>query len=411
MRNKLWFVLLAAVLLALAGGHATAAEAPDLTKDCSFRLCATGWNESLMTDGQYTSYWESREIRNPWVAISSETPMYGLYLCFRKMPETFEIQVPETAADGTVEWVKLMDGETRFQHSFYELDGVSSVRIYSTQVKKLKMGFNEIFVFGKGEIPDWVQRWEPTEEKADILFFSAHPDDELIFYGGAIPTYAAERGKRVVVAYLSWSNTTRRSEALNGLWAMGVRHYPEFGGFRDSYSKKASEAYKALGGKNKVLAWVTEMYRRHQPDVVVTHDIDGEYGHGQHKMMADAAIQGYELAADPAQFPESAAAYGTWQVQKLYVHLYGEEEDQTRFDWSVPLESLGGRTGLEAAAEAYALHVTQKGAEVQINKKWRPLSVEETGSVWSNTAFGLYASQVGPDETHTDFLEHIPETE
>ena len=48
-----------------------------------------------------------------------------------------------------------------------------------------------------------------------------------------------------------------------------------------------------------------------------------------------------------------------------------------------------------------------KNAKVKINRKWHLLSVEETGTVFSNTTFGLYASTVGPDETHTDFLEHI----
>ena len=73
----------------------------------------------------------------------------------------------------------------------------------------------------------------------------------------------------------------------------------------------------------------------------------------------------------------------------------------------MPLESLGGKTGIEAASEAYALHKTQEGAEVKINKKWQKLSVEITGEAYSNTTFGLYASEVGPDETHTDFLENI----
>ena len=79
--------LLAAAILLLAGA-ALAAEAPDLTGACAFRLCSTKWNESLMTDGKYTSYWESNKIRNPWISISSETPMHGLYLCWRQMPES-----------------------------------------------------------------------------------------------------------------------------------------------------------------------------------------------------------------------------------------------------------------------------------------------------------------------------------
>ncbi len=388
-------------------GVTGSAEAANITGACDIKVCSSSKGPSVMTDGKYTSYWESSKMRHPYVTIHSETPMYGLYLCFRSMPASFEIQeLRGTEEEGNREWVMLAPGDTRFYHTFYPLDGAKWIRIYCTQEGYHKMGFNEVFVFGEGEIPDWVQRWEEPEEKADILFFSAHPDDELIFLGGAIPTYAAELKKRVVVAYLSYSNTTRRSEALNGLWSMGVRHYPEFGGFRDSYSKTAKEAYHTLG-KDKVLNWVTEMFRKHQPEVVVTHDINGEYGHGQHRMMADAAIQAYELAAEPEKYPESAAVYGVWQAKKLYVHLYGEESVQTRFDWNVPLESLGGKTGLEAAIGAYAMHKTQERAEVRINGKWTPLSVETTGSAFSNTTFGLYASQVGPDETHTDFLEHI----
>ena len=386
-----------------AANTGNATEAPDITAACEIKLCSTPCNTTMITDQQYTTYWDSYKIRNPWVVIHSETPMYGLYLCFRRMPESFELQIPGMEEG---EWTPLRQGDTRFQHTFYPLEGLHDLRIQSTQTGTHKMGFNEIFVFGQGEIPDWVQRWEPTEEKADILFFSAHPDDELLFYGGAIATYAAEKRKRVVVAYLSYSNTTRRSEALNGLWTLGVRHYPEFGGFADVWSNKLSAAYDKAG-KKKVLTWVTEMYRKHQPEVVVTHDLNGEYGHGQHKMMADAAIRCYELAADPAEDPASASAYGTWQVRKLYVHLWGDESSQTRFDWHVPLESMGGKTGLELAEEAYALHVTQASAKVKIGGKWHLLSVEETGTAFSNTTFGLYASQVGPDESHTDFLEHI----
>jgi len=378
-------------------------EAKDITGSCLITLCSTPWNSTMITDKQYTTYWDSYSTREPWLTIHSETPMYGLYLCFRRMPTSFTIEVPG-AEEG--EWLPLMEGDTRFHHSFYALAGISDLRIRSTQSGAHKMGFNELYVFGRGDIPDWVQRWEPAEGKADILFFSAHPDDEILFYGGAIPTYASERKKRVVVAYLSYSNTTRRSEVLNGLWAMGVRHYPEFGGFQDTWSNKTADAYRKLG-KKKVLMWVAEMYRKHQPDVVVTHDLNGEYGHGQHKMLGDAAIQCYDLAANPEKYPESYTVYGTWQVRKLYVHLWGDASNQTCFDWNIPLESMGGKTGLEVAREAYDMHVTQASAKVKIRGKWHLLSVDETGTVFSNTTFGLYASQVGPDETHTDFLEHI----
>lgn len=399
-------ILLCLLLLAVGLSHAEGVTADDITGQCKFKLCATNRKATLMTDGKYTSYWESREIKEPFVTITSEKPIHGLYLCFRTMPESYEL----TDGNGR----KLAAGDTRFHHVFFELDGVHTVTIRSTQSGKHVMGFNEIFAFGEGEIPDWVQRWEETPDKADIMFLMAHPDDELIFLGGAIPTYAVEREKNVVVAYLTYSNTTRRSEALNGLWTMGVRQYPVFGTFRDAYGKTAEDSYKNVTGarktgQEKVWKWVTGLFRRYRPEVVVTHDLNGEYGHGQHKMTADAVINCYDKAADGETWPEICPEQGPWQVRKLYVHLYGDENSQTAFDWNIPLQKADGKTGLQLASEAYACHVTQKGASIKIHGKKQYLSVEETGSTYPNTVFGLYRSEVGEDQAHNDFLENIAE--
>ena len=402
--------LLAAVLAALVllPAGAGAEEAADLSAGLRFTAPKGSKKKTThLNDGTYTEYWESKDMKEPYLILESETPIYGLYLCFQKMPESYVIQ---TGGEG--HWTTAAEGDTRFYHVFYELDGARAVRILSTQEGKHSIGFNEVFAFGKGEIPDWVQRWEEPVEKADVLFLVAHPDDELLFMAGALPTYAVEMGRNVVIAYLSWSNTTRRSEALNGLWHMGIRNYPVFGGFRDAYSRDLSDAYdnvkKGRAGKEMVQGWVTELYRKYRPEVVVTQDLNGEYGHGQHKMVADAACKGYDLAADPEAFPETAQRYGTWQVKKLYVHLYGPEEDRTRFDWEVPLASMGGKTSLQLAAEAYTLHVTQKNASAKVKGVRFTFSVEDScGGRYPNTSFGLFRSEVGPDETHTDFLEHV----
>lgn len=399
--KRLIIPALLVLLLIFMSAGAYAGEAENLTGSCKIGLCKSKRTAVRMTDGQYTTYWESEKTKNPYVTITSDRPVYGLYLCFRAMPEHYEIQ----AGSGSDKWTTVCDGDTRYWHVFYPLDGVKKIRIIADGDKKCVLGFNELFVFGEGEVPGWVQRWKEPAEKADVLFLVAHPDDELIFLGGAIPTYAVEMKKNVVVAYLSWSNTTRRSEALNGLWEMGVRNYPVFGGFSDTYSSKAADAYKKIkGGKKAVLGWVTGLFRTYRPEVVVTHDINGEYGHGQHKMIADAAINCYDAAADGTQYTDVP---GAWQVKKLYIHLYGDETNRTAFDWTVPLESMDGRTGLELASSAYSLHKTQATASVKIRGKWHKLSVEETGSMYPNTAFGLYRSEVGDDVTHLDFLENI----
>ena len=404
-RLKIALLLLLAALL-LMTVSAWAEEAEDLTAGCTVKVVDKGGKAKSITDGKYTTFWESSKRNEPWVTISSDKPIYGLYLCFRNLPESYVIQ-KKSGED----WVTVAEGDPLYYHAFYELDGLNKIRILSTAGKKNILGFNEIYAFGEGEIPEWVQRWQPPVEKADLLFLIAHPDDELLFTGGAIPTYGSELEKQVEVVYLTSSNPTRRSEALNGLWHMGVRNYPVFGNFSDRYAKsgKLKDAYKLInGGQNTVWSWVTEQYRRFRPEIVVTQDINGEYGHPQHKMIADAAIQCYTKAADSSEFKESADQYGPWQVKKLYIHLYGEEENQTVLDWEKPLTAFGGKTGAQLAAEAFALHVSQKGMGAGKGDKFEEFTVEKTGAKkYPYDHFGLYSTEVGQDEAKNDFLEHI----
>ena len=391
---KKWLIALL-TLLALSLSVAFAAEANDITEDCKFKVCSSGRKYTLMTDKKYTSYWESNKIKTPWIAITAPEgkPIAGLYVCFGNMPESWEIQTSDDGKD----WFTAVPGDTRFLHAYVALpQPAQHVRLAVTSEKKTALRINDLFVLSEGDLPDWVQVWQPTEEKADILFLSTHPDDELIFFGGAIPTYAVEQQRKVVVAYFTRSNTTRSSELLNGLWHMGVRTYPVIGNFKDSYAKNLKAAYKSAGGKGKVNEWIVGLYRQYKPEVVVTQDTNGEYGHKQHMMIADAAQNCIALAANEDEFTASTIAYGTWQVKKLYLHLY--PENQITFDWTVPLKSMNGATGIELAEEAYTLHKTQASSG---------MSVTETGTKYDNRVFGLAFTTVGEDVCKDDFLENI----
>ena len=391
---KKWLIALL-TLLALSLSVAFAAEANDITEDCKFKVCSSGRKYTLMTDKKYTSYWESNKIKTPWIAITAPEgkPIAGLYVCFGNMPESWEIQTSDDGKD----WFTAVPGDTRFLHAYVALpQPAQHVRLAVTSEKKTALRINDLFVLSEGDLPDWVQVWQPTEEKADILFLSTHPDDELIFFGGAIPTYAVEQQRKVVVAYFTRSNTTRSSELLNGLWHMGVRTYPVIGNFKDSYAKNLKAAYKSAGGKGKVNEWIVGLYRQYKPEVVVTQDTNGEYGHKQHMMIADAAQNCIALAANEDEFTASTIAYGTWQVKKLYLHLY--PENQITFDWMVPLKSMNGATGIELAEEAYTLHKTQASSG---------MSVTETGTKYDNRVFGLAFTTVGEDVRKDDFLENI----
>ena len=382
-------VLLLAGLLAAACGE----TAQELTDSCAIRLSGKTAGKNL-TDKKYTTYQESKSVKNPTLNVDCEAPMYGLYLCFQKMPEEYEIQAEQNGG-----WETVYRSGDGFYHVYCPLDGVKSVRVVAGGEKKQVMGFNEVYAFGEGSVPDWVQRWDPAPEKADLLFAVAHPEEELLYLGGAIPWYAREQEKSVAVACFSYANTTRRSELLNGLWSMGYRNYPFIGEFKTANAKSVSAAYKNAGknGETQVLQWLTGIIRQCRPEVLVGPDPEGEGRNGQRMMLADACSKCYELAADPG-FGSGA----DWQVKKLYQHLGGEKGSQIVFDWNRPLEKLNGKTGRELAYYAYLFHKTQDDQDK---------TVFGTGETYANNVFGLIRSTVGEDREHADFLENIPESD
>ena len=375
--------------LLLLTGVAVAETAENLTELC--KITSPGKGTDSVHDGLYTSYWRNREMKNGYLEFQTpvDKPARWLYICFGEEPLEWEIQ-----AERNGNWETVIVGEMKYAHTLLDLGAETHFRLIDTSGKKAQFKINEVSVFADGELPDWVQQWEPTQEKADILLLAAHPDDELLFFGGTIPDYGVERGLSVVVAYMSYSNTTRKSELLNGLWSMGVRHYPVIGQFHDTYSGTLEAGYNRWK-KAEVDAFITRLIRQFQPEVLLTHDVNGEYGHGAHKICADAALRCIENADDPSFCPESAAQYGTWQVKKLYLHL--AKEQPIHMNWRIPLTSQGSKTGLEAAAAAYALHVTQQTTHFVVTDEDKNSCAD----------FGLVFTTVGPDEAGGDFLEHI----
>lgn len=386
-------LLLLVLLAAPALRPALAETAHDITGECTVRFSSSKFKSSMMTDKKYTSHWYTNKTKKPYVEVEApkDTPIYGFYICFATMPDSYEIQV---LVNGR--WETWYEGVTDYYHVYYEFpEGADGVRLRVTQDAAFVLDINEIFAFGEGEVPGWVQRWEPTPDQCDLLLVATHPDDELIFFCGAVPTYAVERGNTVAVAYFSYSNTTRRSELLNGLWSMGYRNYPIVGTFRDKSQNKLSDCYKTAGGESAVVGFMTDVIRQTRPQVIVTHDEEGEYGHGQHKMVCDAVKKAFDLAADESYRDGVDTA---WQAQKLYLHLYGEPQDYTVVDWDIPLVTNNGQTGRELAIYAFTYHLTQRGTKYD---------VVNSGAEYDNECFGLYKTLVGADEAKNDFLEHI----
>ncbi len=239
----------------------------------------------------------------------------------------------------------------------------------------------EIGVLTAGTAPADVHTWQTPAERADILLLPTHGDDEHLFFGAVMPTYTNRGDITIQVAYMVNHSTEpyRQQELLNGLWEAGLRHYPIIPTFPDQYSDSLEHA-KTIYDETEIIAYIEELYNRFTPQVVVAHDLNGEYGHGAHMLYAETA---WTAAQQAAHTPH-----------KVYLHLY--EENPIVMDADTPLAAFSGRTAFEVATDAFGHHESQHIY----------FSVDETGGPYDLRKFGLAVSTV-PADTGNDMMENI----
>lgn len=342
---------------------------------------------TLLCDGSH--YTKAKITSGSVLRIESDQPVSSLYLTWEQAPGTYRI----TWDGGSVQ-----AGENGFIHEFVALpESVTAAEFVFDSQEAVRLC--DVSAYTEGTPPAGVQVWQPPCEKADILLFPTHSDDDVLFFGALISQYAIERELTVQTAFMveHTGYSQRNHERLNGLWEMGVRHYPILGSAPDTPTTSfyyASITYE----KSHIDAWQVEQIRRFQPLVVVGHDLNGEYGNGGHKVNARFLTQSILAAADPQQYPESAALYGVWETPKLYLHLY--DENQIILDVNTPLQNDPlGRTPFEIAQDAYAYHVSQ-------HQYYFKVTQDEKDTKHNCRVFGLYHTLVGPD-TEADIMQNI----
>ena len=381
------------LLLTAAAGLAETAE--DLTAGCVITPASKKKEFKKAMDGSYKTFWNSSGGKGAAVEIRLPEGEEAGAVWFQWYEHEHAIAVQVKNASG--EWEEIAHTDGAYLSECLELPGgITEFRVANPKSAKRSnpIPLAEIHVYGRGELPPEVQRWNPPCEKADLMLLAGHPDDELLWFGGVLPVYAGVQKKAVQVCIMVPTLPRRRLEELDGLWTCGVRNYPAFGYFRDSFSLSLSDQYSRWG-ETAVHKLVTGWVRRFRPEVLITHDFGGEYGHGVHRVCADAAVKALDFAVNPKKFPDSWKEYGGWDVPKLYIHLYGE--NVIDFDWRIPLEEFGGKTAFDVAAEAFERHISQKDTEY---------AVEDSGPR-DCSLFGLYRSLVGPDTAHDDLFENL----
>ncbi len=387
--------LLLAGLFAVPAQAAAAEDAParDITASCVFRPASNARNFRKCTDDNYKTYWNSAAGSGAMIDVTlpAGESASGVWIRWYEHTHACRLQIP----DGSDGWAEYSCSSGEFLSDFLPLPaGTSVFRICNPEGKKTRMPVCELRVYSTGKLPSEVQVWSSPCEKADLMLLVAHPDDEVLWFGGMLPTYAGDQDKACQICMMVPTMPYRRLELLDCLWHCGVRNYPVWGGFRDVFSNSLAKQYKKWS-RNHLYDVTVEWIRRFRPDVLLTHDLLGEYGHGAHRACADAVMHCLETAANEKKYPRTAKAWGTWDVPKCYIHLW--KENVVDMDWRQPLEAFGGKTGFEVAEEGFRCHVSQQKTDYHV-EDWGP---------WDNSLFGLYRSLVGPDEEKNDFFENL----
>lgn len=374
---------------------ATATDVPVMAEDITDQVTFKAAGDlRLLRDGSYGRIWDSGLIRGICqltIAAPEGKTIGGVVIHWRAFPLAVTMQKP----DGNGGWVDIASYEGKHYEQYYPVDGLDEIRIIHRDHPKENLRILEVTVVTPGELPEHVHVWQDPAEKVDLMLLHGHPDDELLWFGGLLPYYGGELQKEVLVVCAAPSHYQRRHELLDALWTCGIRKHPVFLPLSDVITHNMNTVLDKWG-RSTAESLVTELYRRYKPDVVVTHDILGEYGHGVHKAISYIARNALTSAADETKYPQQVEQYGVWNVPKAYVHLY--EENQIQMDWWQSLSAFQGRTAQDVAREAFLCHKSQQ------ERAW---AVQDHGED-DNSLFGLYHTTVGPDVIGDDMFENIP---
>jgi LmbE family N-acetylglucosaminyl deacetylase len=200
------------------------------------------------------------------------------------------------------------------------------------------------------------------EMKMDIMVIAAHPDDEAIFFGGAIPYYAQVLKKNIILVNMTTDWLTRTGERKKNSYIReeelreasiryGLKQEPIFAllqqnnkfwpieGTWDRWSDYVRNSRGIAEGKYRSSRFLAEQIRKYKPDVIMTHGLNGEYDNPDHQATAFSAIAAFDLAAGketilddgetPSLYLSAEGVSGEiWQVKKLYLH-YSADHSET----------------------------------------------------------------------------------
>ncbi len=143
-----------------------------------------------------------------------------------------------------------------------------------------------------------------------ILGLFAHPDDEVFCAGGTLARYIAAGAEAMVVSFTQGEAGQIRDATLATRRTLGETRATEL---HHSCAQLGVQHVRCLNlgdGKLQTLdpdhlaAQATALIREFRPDVVITFDDTGAYGHPDHIAVSRATTIACQHAGDAAWFPE-----------------------------------------------------------------------------------------------------------
>jgi N-acetyl-1-D-myo-inositol-2-amino-2-deoxy-alpha-D-glucopyranoside deacetylase len=206
-----------------------------------------------------------------------------------------------------------------------------------------------------------------------LLLVHAHPDDETINNGATMARYVAEgahvtlitctlgeEGEVLVpeLAELAADRTDQLGEhrigelaaAMKELGVTDHRYLAGPGRYRDSgmmglpTNDRPESFWQA--DLDEAAAELVPVVREVRPQVLVTYDENGGYGHPDHIQAHRVAMRAYELAADEAYRPDLGPA---WRIAKVYWNCVPRSVLQAGID---ALRAAGDTTTFQDVASA-----------------------------------------------------------
>lgn len=367
-------------------------NAKDITSNCKITIDDKEY--SKITDDKYTTYQNFNKDNK--LKINCDEDINYVYIYYNIKSSKGLLNEKQKV------------GENNFLHELIKLENISKEVTINYEED---YSIAEIYAFNNESLPDWVEDWKILD-KADLMLFSTHADDEQLFFAGLMPTYI-DKGKKIQVIYFTnhYNNTNRYHEQLEGLWAIGIKYYPIISTFPDAYSTTLEAATSNLEragySRDDAIKYEVEQIRRFKPLVVVGHDEKGEYSHGQHILCTDTLKEAILKASDKEYDNNSLEKYNVWSISKLYLHLY--DQNKIVLDYDTPLESYNGMTAYEVSKLGYAKHYSQQYTWFTAWLKGEKGEYTKATQIktYNPAYYGLYYTTVGEDQNKNDMFENI----